>query len=268
MHYYPFNIGDYRRQTNHLTLLEHGIYRSLIDTYYLDERPLCADHAKLMRSHCVRTEEEKQAFLNVLEDFFVKQSDGYHHKACDEYIEKYRAKREKAKASAEARWSKTVKKQPKTCERNANASKSNANASKNDANGMLTNNQEPITNNQDLKDTKVSCRRNADVCVELHAAYCKIMNKSPNRIKLSDSRRKLINKALKDYPVEDIVQAFEGCAQSKFHQGKNATGVKYDQMELILRDAKHIESFRDMMDDSETTKLTGWEDATSRQIGV
>ena len=61
MHYYQFNIGDYRRDTSHLSLLEHGIYRQLIDTYYLSEKPLCADYANLMRSHCVRTDEEEKA---------------------------------------------------------------------------------------------------------------------------------------------------------------------------------------------------------------
>lgn len=148
MHYYQHNIGDYRRKTGHLSLLEHGIYRSLLDTYYLTMQPLCADHAKLMRSHCVRTEEEKQALLDVLDDFFVKQEDGYYHAHCEEVIQKYKDRSAKAKASAEARWAKKPQKMPNECESNANASKINANALKNDANGMLTINQEPRTNNQ------------------------------------------------------------------------------------------------------------------------
>ena len=31
MHYYPKNIGDYRRDTMNLSLLEHGVYMTLID---------------------------------------------------------------------------------------------------------------------------------------------------------------------------------------------------------------------------------------------
>jgi len=42
LHYYTFNIGDYRRDTGHLSLLEHGIYRQLIDSYYLSEKPIAA----------------------------------------------------------------------------------------------------------------------------------------------------------------------------------------------------------------------------------
>lgn len=142
MHYYQFNIGDYRRQTGHLSLVEHGIYRSLLDTYYLTEEPLCADHAKIMRSHSIRTEEERTALVNVLSDFFELTEDGYHQASCHEQIDKYREKSEKAKKSANARW------------KGANASKSNANALRTvcgeDANHKpITNNHKPITTNQE-----------------------------------------------------------------------------------------------------------------------
>ena len=40
MHYYKFNIADYRKDTGHLSTLEHGIYRQLIDWQYLDEKPI------------------------------------------------------------------------------------------------------------------------------------------------------------------------------------------------------------------------------------
>lgn len=131
MHYYNFNIGDYRRQTGHLTLLEHAIYKNLLDTYYLSEQPLCADIAKLMRSQSVRTADERIALENVLSDFFELAEDGYRNKTCDEVIAKYHLKSDKARKSAKKRW-----------EGNANAlepqSKGNAN-------------HKPITNNQ-LKD--------------------------------------------------------------------------------------------------------------------
>jgi uncharacterized protein YdaU (DUF1376 family) len=49
MHHYQHHIGDYRRDTMHLTLLEHGVYRQLIDLYYLQEKPL---DANAMRKKC------------------------------------------------------------------------------------------------------------------------------------------------------------------------------------------------------------------------
>ena len=127
VHYYTFNIGDYRRDTSYLTLLEHGIYRQLLDTYYLNEEPLPNDEEWLMRSHSVRTADEQRALKNVLKDFFVLQEDGWHHKGCEKFIQQYRAKSAKAAASAKARWEKDA---------NALRTQSEGNA-----------NHKPITNN-------------------------------------------------------------------------------------------------------------------------
>ena len=114
MHFYNFNIGDYRRRTNHLTPLEHGVYRMLLDTYYLEEKPLTLELNRLMRSHSIRSAEEKDALTNVLMDFFIETPEGYINKACDEVIAKYEQKVAKAKASADARWH---PKNNKPCER-------------------------------------------------------------------------------------------------------------------------------------------------------
>ena len=151
MHYYPFNIGDYRRDTSHLSLLEHGIYRQLLDTYYLSEQPLCGDDAKLMRTHGIRTKEEAEAFKNVLKDFFELKDGLYIHKGCEKNLDQYRQKSEKASQSAKARWHKDAKTMRTHSERNAN--------------GMLTNNQEPITNNQEPIHSKKAIRTaNAVAC--------------------------------------------------------------------------------------------------------
>ena len=118
MHYYQFNIGDYRRDTSHLSLLEHGIYRTLIDTYYLNQQPLCGDDADIMRTHCIRSAEEKEALKNVLKDFFKKTKKGYVHKKCEDQIKKFISKSEKARASAKLRWDANALRTH--CERNAN----------------------------------------------------------------------------------------------------------------------------------------------------
>jgi len=148
LYYYEFNIEKYRADTAHLSLLEHGIYRQLIDTYYQSELPLCADDAILMRSHCVRTSEEKEAFNNVINDFFELKDGFYHHVGCDKQLEVIYSKSEKARNSARIKWEKhraklkeEKEKEQKECERNANASESNANASKIDANQYRSSSQ-------------------------------------------------------------------------------------------------------------------------------
>jgi uncharacterized protein YdaU (DUF1376 family) len=145
MHFYPHSIGDYRRDTMHLTLLEHGAYRQLLDLYYLNE---CELDANALRLICARSEDEIRAAQTVLDEFFEKTENGYKHKRCEAEIAKYRQKSDKAKASAEARWG---KKQSGNKERNANAMRTH--------NGRNAN-QEPRTKNQYIESTNVdSCSK-------------------------------------------------------------------------------------------------------------
>jgi hypothetical protein len=62
----------------------------------------------------------------------------------------------------------------------------------------------------------------------------------------SDKRRRVIRNALRDYPVEDLLDAVCGWRNSSHHRGENTTGTVYNDLELLLRDAAHIERFRDL----------------------
>lgn len=129
LHYYTHNIGDYRRDTSHLTLLEHGVYRQLLDQYYLNEEPISLDLEKVHRHLSIKTDEEKNALTNVLQDFFNETESGYVHKRCDDTINEYQNKSEKASQAAKIRWGKQTQ-----SERIPNAKQ--------------TNNHKPITINQ------------------------------------------------------------------------------------------------------------------------
>jgi uncharacterized protein YdaU (DUF1376 family) len=83
LHYYQHNISDYRADTGHLTLLEHGCYHQLLDQYYLNEEPLPLDIDKIFRLLTARTQDEKDAIKNVLKDFFVETEAGFIQRRCD-----------------------------------------------------------------------------------------------------------------------------------------------------------------------------------------
>ena len=98
MYFYNFNIGDYRSHTAHLTPTEHYIYRSLIDWYYLNERPMPAnDIDYIARVLMLKTDDERQALQSVLSEFFkVKKLkltgdtvECYHHARIDNEIKNY-----------------------------------------------------------------------------------------------------------------------------------------------------------------------------------
>ena len=66
------------------------------------------------------------------------------------------------------------------------------------------------------------------------------------RTKLDPKRRRRIVAALKDYPTDDVLDAVRGWRRSPFHCGDNTDGRKYNELDLLLRDAQHIEQFRDL----------------------
>ena len=133
MHYYPKNIGDYRRDTMNLSLLEHGVYTTLIDHYTLNEEPISLDHLDVCWTIGARTDNEKTAVCLILSKFFIKTDEGYRHKRCDEEIAKYHAKSEKAKESINKRWNKDTNVIQTYNEGNTNHK-------------PITNNHKPLTN--------------------------------------------------------------------------------------------------------------------------
>jgi uncharacterized protein YdaU (DUF1376 family) len=97
MHYYKFNIADYRKDTSHLTTIEHGIYRQLIDWYYLDENPIPMETQVVYRRLRLGSEEEFLSLKNVLSDFFKESKTGYVHKRIEVEIKDYHEQVEKNK---------------------------------------------------------------------------------------------------------------------------------------------------------------------------
>lgn len=97
MHYYQFNIGDYRKDTIHLSRIEHSIYRDLIDWYYLEESPIPKETQVVIRRLRLGCESDILMLSNVLNDFFVLTDDGYRHGRIDADIADYHIQCDKNK---------------------------------------------------------------------------------------------------------------------------------------------------------------------------
>lgn len=61
--------------------------------------------------------------------------------------------------------------------------------------------------------------------------------------KLTPERQRKIKIALKSYSAASLCTAIEGCAKTPHNMGQNDRNQVYDDIELILRDAAHIERF-------------------------
>lgn len=81
LNYYRHYIGDYQRDTGHLSLVEHGAYRVLMDAYYGRGLPLPADDAALFRIARAMTDAERDAVRSVADQFFPVATDGLRHSA-------------------------------------------------------------------------------------------------------------------------------------------------------------------------------------------
>ena len=93
MNYYERHIGDYLKDTAHLTLLEHGVYTRLMDVYYTKEVPLpVGDVARLIGA---RAKDERAALDAVLSEFFVLVDGSHVQERCAREIAKYQAKAQK-----------------------------------------------------------------------------------------------------------------------------------------------------------------------------
>jgi uncharacterized protein YdaU (DUF1376 family) len=104
MHYYQFNIGDYKSHTEHLSEMEDLTYRRLLDWYYLHETPIPLDLTETARQ--IRMRSHSDCIASVLQEYFDCTDDGWVHHRADKEIAKTGEKSEKASASAKARWNK------------------------------------------------------------------------------------------------------------------------------------------------------------------
>lgn len=90
MNYYEHHLGDYAKDTGHLSMLEHGAYRLLLDRYYSTEEGIPA--AQAYRLARARSEEECHAVDVVLDEFFDLVDGVWVNRRAEEEIEKARVR--------------------------------------------------------------------------------------------------------------------------------------------------------------------------------
>jgi uncharacterized protein YdaU (DUF1376 family) len=84
MNYYERHLGDYAKDTAHLSMLEHGAYNLLLDRYYSTESGIPAD--QVYRVARARSRAERAAVDAVLQEFFALQDGSWIKNRCEEEI--------------------------------------------------------------------------------------------------------------------------------------------------------------------------------------
>jgi uncharacterized protein YdaU (DUF1376 family) len=139
MHYYQFNIADYRKDTGHLSPMEHYIYRELIDWYYLDEKPITQNNPGVLRRLRLGSENEN-SLINVLQEFFVLEGEFWVHGRIEREISYFHRKSEAARVNGSKGGRPPKPKKTKV------VNLANPTLTQKKADAKLTNNHKPITN--------------------------------------------------------------------------------------------------------------------------
>lgn len=93
MNFYKRHIGDYVRDTAHLSLLEHGVYARLLDVYYSRETGIPDGQAARLIG--ARAKDEVAAVDAVIREFFTIRDGVWIQRRCEREIEHASAKAER-----------------------------------------------------------------------------------------------------------------------------------------------------------------------------
>jgi uncharacterized protein YdaU (DUF1376 family) len=213
MHYYQFNIGDYKSHTEHLSDMEDLAYRRLLDWYYLHETPIPLDEAEVSRQ--IRMRSHSDCIAIVLREYFERTDDGWIHHRADKELAKAGDKSQKASDSAKARWNK----------------QKDANALQPKSEGNATHNTEHITQNTDITHDLAPARSSPAAPIsEIVELYNKHLPMLPQITVINDSRKRMISARWREVVTTDKLDRQKGLeffdwffchvGRSKFLTGK------------------------------------------------
>jgi uncharacterized protein YdaU (DUF1376 family) len=210
MHYYQFNIADYRADTAHLSLIEHGIYRQLIDWYYLDEKPIPLETQVVTRRLSLGSD-MLHLLQNILSDFFIKTENGYLHNRIEQELERYKTQFAKNRVNGKlgGRPSKTTSVSKETqvvFENNHMATQINPNQE------PITNNHKPLTIIKPIRAVALDNGFN-----EFYSAYPKKKNRTD--AEKAWGKRKP--------PIDEVLKALAWQKQSKEWQKQGGDFIPY-----------------------------------------
>lgn len=92
--WFPFHIGDYLRDAEELSMLQHGAYLGLMCWYYSIGRPIPAQPQRIYNRLRANSLEERAAADFILTEFFVLTGPCWTHKRIDAELAKFQREQE------------------------------------------------------------------------------------------------------------------------------------------------------------------------------
>jgi uncharacterized protein YdaU (DUF1376 family) len=235
--YYRFFPADYDRDTKHLSLMQHGAYRLLIDLY-MNLGPIGNDMERINRTLHATSREEQAAVEYVLVEFFVLNGGQWTHNRCDKEREHTEGRRHAAQSSAAVRWhAKNAPAEQTECERIADAEQTqcDGNANQNQNQNQNQKSQSllsPAAPGEASVEQKKPAKTVPDCPYEqVVALYHECLPALPGVVKLSEARKSTIRARWRELSAENpgsdqgailtLLRAFFGqVARSDFLMGR------------------------------------------------
>lgn len=265
MNYYERYGGDYARDTAHLNLAENGAYGVLLDVQYSTERGLPVSYEALARMCRAATKLESVAVRSVVDQFFPVGADGlrWNPRAARE-IERAKRRIETSRENGKHGGRKPGRNPAGSRQEPGGPPASNPSATC--AGKALPDpiHQTPEVQKKNGKATPLSGKPDRVSEVDAVFFHWRQVLGHPNA-QLDEKRRKVVRQRLEDgYTVERLCAAIDGCARSAWHMGENDRSRRFDDLELICRDSRHVDDFLKMpMDPSGRLSQAGQQTAAN-----
>lgn len=106
-----------------------------------------------------------------------------------------------------------------------------------------------------------------DQAIQVFEYWKTVMKKS--RANLTPERKAKLLARLKDYPLETLMDAIDGCALSDFHMGRQpGKPEQHNDIELIFRNGSNVERFSDMKQAHQSAQCPESTDWTQNFVGT
>lgn len=230
MNYYERHLGDYAKDAGHLSMLEHGAYTLLLDRYYTTEKGIPVDQA--YRVARAITKPEKAAVDAVLAEFFVCVDGIWIKNKVEEVISDAQARIDAARTNG------------KTGGRPRKKPRANPIETQEKPTGLILGSVNETQKKALQSPISIHQEENTDTSPSPTVLVFEHWQKTHGhpKAKLDPKRRKIITLALREFSPEELCRAIDGYKKSAWHQGKNERKEVFDDIELMLRDAKHVEN--------------------------
>lgn len=247
MQYYKRNLGDYAKKAGRLSMLQHGAYNNLIDACY--DREKFPTREEAIDWTWASTPEEIDAVDFVLRKFFTLEDGVYVQNRIKEEIDEYhsfcKSQAEKGKKGGRPKGSKSNQKEGQK-KPDGFSNKPDGFNSEPDGNPNETQKKpKPLTTNQEplIKSKALSSKLDISPEQEVFDYWKTVMQKS-NRVVLDSKRKSAIKARLREgRSIADIKLAIDGCSTTPHNMGRNKNRQRYDDIELICRNASNLERF-------------------------